>query len=65
MTNRNLTLKQEIETDDGHATMRDRSSLIQNILFIEYTDILPAHSRKIWRGTQTLEGTPDVLIFVN
>ena len=36
-------LEQEMETDDDHATMRETFSLVQNILFIEYTDILPAH----------------------
>ena len=37
------TLKQEMETDEDHATMRESFSLVQNILLIEYTDIFPAH----------------------
>ena len=37
------TLKQEMETDEDHATMRESFSLVQNILFIEYTDVFPAH----------------------
>ena len=37
------TLKQEMETDDDHATMRESFSLVQNILFIDYTDVLPAY----------------------
>ena len=37
------TLKQEMETDDDHATMRESFSLVHNILFIDYIDILPAH----------------------
>ena len=36
-------LKQEMETDDDHATMRESFSLVQNILFIDYFDVLPAH----------------------
>ena len=34
------TLKQEMETDEDHATMRESFSLVQNIIFIDYTDIL-------------------------
>ena len=37
------TLKQEMETDEDHATMRESFSLVQNILHIEYTDLFPAH----------------------
>ena len=37
-----LILKQEMETDDDHATMRESFSLVQNIHFIDNTDILPA-----------------------
>ena len=37
------TLKQEMETNDDHATMRESFLLVQNILFIEYTDVFPAH----------------------
>ena len=37
------TLKQEMETDDDDATIRERFSLVQSILFIDFTDILPAH----------------------
>ena len=68
MAYKTLTLKQEMETADRHATMRESFSLIQKILFIEYADIIPAHSRNIWlkrRRKRTLEGTPGVLIFVN
>ena len=36
-------LKQEMETDEDHATLRESFSLVQNILFIEYTDLFPAH----------------------
>ena len=40
----NRTLEQEMETDDDHATMRESFSLlVQNILFIGYTNVLPAH----------------------
>ena len=31
-----------METDEDHATMRESSSLVQNLLFTEYTDIFPA-----------------------
>ena len=37
------TLKQEMETDEDNATMWESFSLVQNILFIEYTDVIPAH----------------------
>ena len=37
------TLEQEMETDDDQATLRESFSLVQNILFIGYTNILPAH----------------------
>ena len=36
-------LKQEMETDDDHATMREIFSLVQHILFIDCTDIHRAH----------------------
>ena len=36
-------LKQQMETDEDHATMRESFSLVQNILHIEYTDLFPAH----------------------
>ena len=32
-----------METDDDHATIKESFSLVQNILFIEYTDVFPAH----------------------
>ena len=32
-----------METDEDHATMRESFLLAQNILFIEYTDVFPAH----------------------
>ena len=35
------TLKKEI--DDNHATIRESFSLVQNILFIDYTDVIPAY----------------------
>ena len=38
-----LTLKQEMETDDDDATIRESFSLVQSILFIEFTDAPPAH----------------------
>ena len=31
-----------METDDDDATIRERFSLVQSILFIDFTDILPA-----------------------
>ena len=37
------TLKRDMETDEDHATMRESFSLVQNILFIKYTNIFPAH----------------------
>ena len=37
------TLKQEMETDEDHTTMRESFSLVQNILFIKYTDIFTAN----------------------
>ena len=44
-----------METDDNQATMRVSLSLVQNILFIEYTDIFPAHVleimvEKLWKA---------------
>ena len=36
-------MKQEIETDSDHATMRESFSLVQIILFIDYTDVVAAH----------------------
>ena len=33
-----------METDDDHATMRESFSLVQNILFIGYTNVLHAHA---------------------
>ena len=39
-------LQQEMETDDDHATVRENFSLVQNILFCDYPDTLPAQSRK-------------------
>ena len=32
-----------METDDDDATIRERFSLVQSILFIDFTDILPAN----------------------
>ena len=32
-----------METEDNDVTMRESFSLVQNILFIDNTDILPAH----------------------
>ena len=37
------TLKQEMETDDDDATIRESFSLVQSILFIEFTNTPPAH----------------------
>ena len=37
------TLKQEMETDEDHATTRASFLLVQNILFIEYTEVFPNH----------------------
>ena len=39
-------MNQEIETDGEHATMREIFSLVQNIIFIEHTDTVPAHVGK-------------------
>ena len=46
-----------METDDAHATMRESSSLVQKILFMEYTDIFSAHlyenmDEKPWKAFQ-------------
>ena len=43
-----------METDKDHATMRESFSLVQNMLFIEYTDVFPAHVQenmveKLWK----------------
>ena len=57
-----------METDDDPATMRKSFSLVQNILFIGYTNIFPAHEKenmveKLWKTLQfvfffgILEGT--------
>ena len=32
-----------METDDDHATIRESFSLVQNILFLKYTDIFTAN----------------------
>ena len=32
-----------METDDDDATIREMFSLVQSILFIDFTDTLPAH----------------------
>ena len=42
-----------METYDDDATIRERLSLVQSILFIDFTDILPAHFQekmveKLW-----------------
>ena len=42
-----------METDDDDVTIRERFSLVQCILFIDFTDILPAHFQekmveKLW-----------------
>ena len=37
-----LTLKQEMKTDDDDAAMRESFSLVQNIVFIGYSDVLLA-----------------------
>ena len=39
----NRALNFGMETDDGHATMREGFSLVQNILFIGYTNVVLAH----------------------
>ena len=44
-----------METDEDHATMRESFLLVQNILFIEYTDAFPAHVQenmveKLWKA---------------
>ena len=41
------TFEQEMETDDDHATMRENFSLVQNMFFIGYTEVLPAHFQEI------------------
>ena len=40
------TLKQEMETDDDHATMRETFSLVQKILLIGPTDLVPADQKE-------------------
>ena len=42
------TLQQELETDDYHATTREKFTLVKNILFVDYSDIFPVHSRETW-----------------
>ena len=43
------TLLHELETDDYyHATTREKFTLVKNILFVDYSDIFPVHTRKIW-----------------
>ena len=42
-----------MEADDDDATIRERLSLVQSILFIDFTDILPAYFQekmveKLW-----------------
>ena len=44
-----------MEADDDHATIRESFSLVQNILFIEYIDVIPAHVQenmveKLWKA---------------
>ena len=48
--NEEQLLQQEMETDEDHATMRESFSLVQNILFIDYSDV-------IWMNTS---GPPPV-----
>ena len=48
-------MKREMETDEDHATMRESFSLVQNILFIEFIDVVPAHVKenmveKLWKA---------------
>ena len=40
-------MKQEIETDGDHATIKESFSLVQNILFMEHTDTVLAHLQGI------------------
>ena len=42
------TLKQEMETDDDHATMRESFSLVQDIVFLVTQTYFLLISRKIW-----------------
>ena len=44
-----------METDNDHVTMRESFSLVQNILFIKYTDVCPSHVQenmveKLWEA---------------
>ena len=44
-----------MDTENNHAAMRESFSLVQNILLIDYTGILPAHLRenmveKLWES---------------
>ena len=46
-----------MDTENNHAAMRESFSLVQNILLIDCTDILPAHLRenmveKLWESMQ-------------
>ena len=48
-------MEMERDTENNHAAMRESFSLVQNILLIDYTDILPAHLRenmveKLWES---------------
>ena len=43
----NRTLNFEAGNDEDQATMKESFSLVQNILFIEHTDTVPAHLQGI------------------
>ena len=61
-----LTLKKEMKTDDDDAAMRESFSLVQNIVFIGYSDVLFAqavdHSQSLFlvhtSGKETPLATP-------
>ena len=50
-----------METDYDHAIMRESFSLVQNTLFIDYSDVLPALNSEPCGGS-ALEGTPAVVL---
>ena len=54
-----------METDYDHATMRESFSLAQNILFIDYTNVLLAHEQdnmvESCGKLCNLDGTPCVM----
>ena len=59
----NRTLKQEIETDENHATMRESFPFVQNIHFIEYTDVISCLSAERY-GCKAVESCAIWFVFL-